>query len=68
MVQAMNFESAKGKVFEVYNVASAPTNDWEDFFSGLQPVLFIGIHNAWTPSLTTSLSGNGGSGSSERKR
>ena len=37
MVQAMNFESAKGKVFEVSNVAGAPTNDWENFFSELQP-------------------------------
>jgi hypothetical protein len=32
MVQAMNFESAKGKVFEVYNVAGAPANNWENFF------------------------------------
>ena len=36
MVQAMNFESAKGKVFEVYNVAGAPISDWDSFFSQLQ--------------------------------
>jgi uncharacterized protein YbjT (DUF2867 family) len=42
MVQAMNFESAKGKVFEVYNVAGAPTNDWENFFSELQPDVIDG--------------------------
>jgi hypothetical protein len=37
MVQAMNFESAKGKVFEVYSVADIPTYDWENFISGLRP-------------------------------
>jgi hypothetical protein len=42
MVQAMNFESAKGKVFEVYNVAGTLTNDWEDFFSELQPDVMDG--------------------------
>ena len=26
VAQAMNFESAKGMAFEVYNVAGAPTN------------------------------------------
>lgn len=36
MVQAMNFESATGKVFEVYNVAGAPVSDWSNFFSQLQ--------------------------------
>jgi len=36
MVQAMHFESAKGKVFEVYNVAGAPMNDWDNFFSELR--------------------------------
>jgi hypothetical protein len=37
MVQAMNFESAKGKVFEVYNVTGARTKNWDNFFSELQP-------------------------------
>jgi uncharacterized protein YbjT (DUF2867 family) len=37
MVQAMNFVSAKGKVFEVYNVAVTPVNDWHHFFFELQP-------------------------------
>jgi uncharacterized protein YbjT (DUF2867 family) len=36
MMQAMDFESAKGKVFEVYNVAVTPVNDWNNFFLALQ--------------------------------
>jgi uncharacterized protein YbjT (DUF2867 family) len=36
MVQAMHYESAKGKVFEVYNVAGAPIDNWDNFFSALQ--------------------------------
>ncbi len=39
MVQAIHFESAKGKVFEVYNVSGAPINNWDSFFSELQPVM-----------------------------
>jgi uncharacterized protein YbjT (DUF2867 family) len=37
MAQAMNFESAKGKIFEVYNGTGAPSNNWKYFFSELQP-------------------------------
>jgi len=36
MVQAIHFESAKGKIFEVYNVPGAPINNWDHFFSKLQ--------------------------------
>ena len=36
MVQAMHSESAKGKVFEVYNVPGTPINNWDNFFSKLQ--------------------------------
>jgi uncharacterized protein YbjT (DUF2867 family) len=36
MLQAMQHESAKGKVFEAYNIAVIPTNDWKRFFSELQ--------------------------------
>jgi uncharacterized protein YbjT (DUF2867 family) len=36
MVQTMNFESAKGKVFEVYNAAGASLNDWDNFFSEMR--------------------------------
>ena len=36
MLQAMNFESAKGKTFEVYNVAGAPVKNWNNFFSRLE--------------------------------
>lgn len=39
MVQSINFESAKGKVFEVYNVPGAPVKNWDDFFAELQPVM-----------------------------
>ena len=34
----MIIESAKGKVFEVYNVKGNPINDWNNFFSELEPV------------------------------
>jgi uncharacterized protein YbjT (DUF2867 family) len=36
MVQAMLVEKAKGKVFEIYNIAGAPVSDWNKFFSALQ--------------------------------
>lgn len=36
MVQAIRFESAKGKVFEVYNVPGAPVKNWNHFFSELE--------------------------------
>lgn len=36
MVQAKNFESAKGKTFEVYNVEGVPVRNWNTFFSRLE--------------------------------
>ncbi len=36
MVQAMHFESAKEKVFEVYNAGGVPINNWNNFFSELR--------------------------------
>ena len=41
MVQAMNLDSAKGKVFEVYNVAVVPENNWPYFFSELEPEVIL---------------------------
>lgn len=33
----MNIESAKGKVFEVYNAEGNPINGWNNVFSELKP-------------------------------
>jgi uncharacterized protein YbjT (DUF2867 family) len=33
MVQAMHFEGAKGRIFEIFNAAGTATNDWSNFFS-----------------------------------
>lgn len=37
LVQAIHFESAQSKTFEIYNVAGAPIRSWNKFFSNLQP-------------------------------
>jgi uncharacterized protein YbjT (DUF2867 family) len=37
MVQAIHFDSAKGKVFELYNVDGDPISNWNSFFAELQP-------------------------------
>jgi uncharacterized protein YbjT (DUF2867 family) len=36
LVQTMFSESAKGKVFEIFNREGAPVKDWENFFCELQ--------------------------------
>ena len=36
MVQSIYFESAKGKIFEVYNDKGTPITNWDNFFSNQQ--------------------------------
>ncbi len=36
MVQAMQYENARGKTFETFNVAVLPARDWNKFFSELK--------------------------------